>query len=206
MPNNDFTDFMLKEYECIAQAFFESREVLTKWFKYYLLVMALPFSFFALLYKEKPNDFNIYSLPSTLSILCTLIGFIGLFITFVMINAAYDSILYARSVNGVRQYFSEIENKIHVNDPDKLISKYLVLPVVINIPQYRNQFLTWIVVSATMINSFYLSLGISQIKSVKNMYFNSFYPISFCILLFAVFVLVHIGYYHITAQRNEKGL
>ncbi len=202
MSHNDFTDFMLKEYECIAQAFFESREVLTKWFKYYLTIMALPLSLIALLYKDKSNEFNLYSLPSTLSISLIFVGFIGLFITFIMLNAAYDSVLYARAVNGVRQYFCNTENSI-LSSQNLSIDKYIVLPVDVMSPPYRSQFFTWIIISASVANSFYLSLGITQI-CITNKYLDKYTNISVMLFMFIIYFIIHIGYYHVTAYIKEK--
>lgn len=49
MPSNDISYFLLKEYECLSEAFFEARDVTAKWIKYYLIIMAAPFSFVAII-------------------------------------------------------------------------------------------------------------------------------------------------------------
>lgn len=50
--DNNMQNFLLKEYEKIADAFFDAREVTSRWVKYYLLVVAVPFSFIAFIYKD----------------------------------------------------------------------------------------------------------------------------------------------------------
>jgi hypothetical protein len=36
MSHNDFTDFLIIEYENIAKAYFSAHELTAKWFKFYL--------------------------------------------------------------------------------------------------------------------------------------------------------------------------
>ena len=41
---SDFSDFQLKEYENISQAHFKTNEMIAAFFRYYLLLMAIPMS------------------------------------------------------------------------------------------------------------------------------------------------------------------
>lgn len=200
MPSNDISDFLLKEYECIAQAFFEARETTAKWVKYYLLIMAVPFSFIAFIYKDKPALFDIFSLPDTLSILISLIGIVGLFLAFIIIESITDSILYARSVNGIRRIFLDREN-----DQFKNIRQFVVLPDNIKKPSYLGfKELLWITIIMALINSFYICIGFPQISSLKEIYsaFISFETLILC--LFILFIVMHLIFYIFSSINKEK--
>ncbi len=198
MGNKDFSDFLLTEYENIAAAFFNSREVLAKWVKYYLVVMAAPFSFIAFIYKERPDNFNIFALPATLAILISLIGVIGLLLSFVIIESGIDSVLYARTVNGVRKYFvdrSGVTNK----------REYVVLPTDIKKPAYIGfGDLAWITIITGMINSFYVSLAIPQVQIVRQLYINYINQTSLSITIFTTLLIAHPVYYAIAARSKDK--
>lgn len=198
MPENDFSDFLLKEYENIAQAFFNSREVLAKWVKYYLVVMAAPFSFIAFIYKDKPEKFNIFALPDTLSILIAVIGLIGLFLAFIIVESGVDSVLYARSVNGIRKYFID---KAHLTNP----KDYIVLPYDTKKPDYIGfGDLTWTTIVTGVINSFYISLAIPQINITKIIYFCYLSQKSMTIILFVLLLALHPIYYVYAAKAKER--
>ena len=190
---NDISDFLLKEYENIAQAFFNSREVLSKWVKYYLIVMAVPFSFIAFLYKEKPDTFDIFNMSQTLSFLILGIGVIGFFLSFIIIECALDSVLYARSVNGVRKFFVDRSIK-----NDNLVG-CIVLPTMTNKPSYRGFEKFWITSFVALINSFYISFGFVQLflKNLVN------YRI-IIILIFFVLCLVHYLYFIFAVSQKKR--
>lgn len=40
----DFSDFQIKEYENISQAHFKTNEMVSAFFRYYIIVMAIPIS------------------------------------------------------------------------------------------------------------------------------------------------------------------
>jgi len=200
MPSNDLSDFLLKEYESIAQAFFEARETTAKWVKYYLLIMAVPFSFIAFIYKDKPGQFDIFCLPDTLSILLSLIGVVGLFLAFIIIESVTDSILYARSVNGIRKIFLDREN-----DQFRNIRQYVVLPDDIRKPSYLGfKELLWITIITALINSFYISIGFTQVSALKEKYIAFFALKTMMIWLFLVFVILHIAFYIFSSINKEK--
>jgi len=107
MSNNDFSDFLLKEYENIAKAYFSAHELTAKWFKFYLLILASPFSIIVLIYHNTSAEFDLFNLSSTISLLIFVIGILSMFISFIIINSRLDASLYARTVNGVRKYFTD---------------------------------------------------------------------------------------------------
>jgi hypothetical protein len=195
MPANDISDFLLKEYERISQAFFEARETTAKWVKYYLIIMAAPFSFFAFMYKDKPRDFDISLLPDTLSNLMWLIGFVGMFLAFIIIESSTDNILYARAVNGIRRIFMDRENEQFAN-----IRQYVILPTDIKKPRYLGWKKTlWITIITGIINSCYISIGLSQTQFFKN---KASCPIGW--MLGILFFIIHLAFYIINSLRKEK--
>ncbi len=195
MPGNDISDFLLKEYERISQAFFEARETTAKWVKYYLLIMAAPFSFIAFMYKDKPRDFDISSLPDTLSNLMWLIGLVGMFLAFIIIESSTDNILYARAVNGIRKIFMDRDNEQFAN-----IRQYVILPTDIKRPRYLGWKKTlWITIITGLINSSYVGIGLSQIPFFKN---QPAWPFGW--VLGILFFIIHLAFYIINSLRKEK--
>ncbi|MEA4968266.1 MAG: hypothetical protein VB048_09150 [Bacteroidaceae bacterium] len=161
--------------------------------------MAAPFSFIAFIYKTDPNSFNILKLPGTLSILITLVGFIGVFLSFIIIESGMDSVLYARSVNGIRKYF--VENGILIN-----IKQYIVLPIDTNTPVYlKLGELFWITIITGMINSFYIALAMPQIDVIRAYYEDIILQKPVSITLFVVLMIIHIAYYvSASIVKNKK--
>jgi hypothetical protein len=122
-PKKEFNEFLLKEYDNIAHAHFNTKQTLTAFFRYYLLIIALPAPFSALLF-TKTTEFKatdiIVGLVSNVSL---LIFIVGLIVLLYITNLQIDSLLYARQVNGIRWYFYKYLNFIPI---DK--TKIKVLP------------------------------------------------------------------------------
>lgn len=200
MPSNDISDFLLKEYESIAKAFFDARETTAKWVKYYLLIMAVPFSFIAFIYKDKPEQFDIFCLSETLSILISLIGVVGLFLAFIIIESVTDSILYARAVNGIRKIFLDREN-----DQFRNIRQYVVLPDDIKKPSYFGfKELLWITIITALINSSYISIGFPQFSVLKGKYIECFASKTLMIWLFLISLVLHVVFYIFLSINKQK--
>lgn len=194
---------MLKEYEHLAEAYFNSHEITAKWVKYYLIVMAAPFSLIAFIYKDEPNNFNFFCLSNTLAIFIGIIGLLGLLIALITLNVRLDTTMYARAVNGVRKYFWDKErekNKSLNIILDEL--KYRVLPDDVKQPKFvKISDLVWLTLLMGLVNSFYLSIGISQMSICKE-----FAPVIYQKpkLIFFLFIVLHILYYLIVAFIKEK--
>jgi len=199
--NNDLSDFMLKEYEHLAEAYFNSHEITAKWIKYYLIIMATPFSLIAFIYKDKPDQFKIFALSDTLAIFIGLVGTLGLLIAPIIVNVRLDTTLYARAVNGVRKYFWDIElerNKIL----NKREGQYRVLPDTVKKPKFlKLSDLVWLTLLMGVINAFYLTVGISQISICHDLApaFSQGHK-----TIFFVVASLHIVYYVIVAIVKEN--
>jgi len=193
--------FLLKEYEKIADSFFDAREVTSKWVKYYLLVIAVPFSFIPFIYKDNPGNFNLFSLPNTIALLFSFIGIIGLFLACIIIHSGMNSILYARAVNGIRKYYIDRAKKHNCN-----LRPYIVLPYDVNVPKYFNWGgeLFMIVLTCGLINSIYLGLGFSQITFVQEIYKSPFNQSKFAWTIVILSIIVHVIIYIGSAIKKER--
>jgi len=198
MPANDITDFLLKEYDRLSQAYFEARDITAKWVKYYLIIMAAPFSFIAFMFREKPLEFDFSHLPDTLSILMILVGTVGLFLAFIIIESAADNILYARAVNGIRKAFLDRESGQELN-----WRQYIILPDDIKKPRYLGWKKTlWITTITGLINSCYLSIGVSKLyiwydKSMAHYWLATG-------IIWLVFFIGHLAFYILDSQKKEE--
>jgi hypothetical protein len=161
MPEKNAVDeFMLKEYESIASAHFDSQTGLRQQFRFYLLIAAVPLTVLGLAFKDRPaseiEQIGIFNLPHLLSSVFFGIGFLGLLMLLSMVHTALDATLYARTVNGVRHYFVDRGAALTVD-----CRQYLKMPTRQDRPHYfRVKAFFWQVVLIAAINSFYLTVGI----------------------------------------------
>jgi len=201
MNNKDLTDFLLEEYKNIAQAYFNSHEVTAKWIKFYLILMATPFSFVLFVYKQSPNAFDYMTLPNIISVYTTLIGLLGILMSFIIINSRLDSTLYARSVNGIRCYFKNAE-KLKGQDN---IDQYFVLPDDVNKPKFLKYGGDLSVLTAfmAMINSLYISMGMPQVDNIKRLYVKCLSQNTISVVIFIAILLIHGWIYYSNASKKE---
>ncbi len=189
MANKDITDFLLTEYENVAQAFFNSFDIGARWVRYYLIILAVPFSFIAVIYHSKADQFDLLNLPSSVAILIAVIGLLNVLVSYIVVDLRLDSILYARTVNGIRKYFiDQILKPEELNSGSK-IDEYVLLPTDINKPsflKFKLGDLFFLTIFMALINSLYFSLGVTQIKSFKDYY-------SCCISQFTMFITLFIS-------------
>jgi hypothetical protein len=184
MPNKDITDFLLTEYENVAKAFFNSYDIGARWVRYYLIILAVPFSFIAFIYHNKADQFDLFNLPASIAILIFVIGLLNILVSYIIVDLKLDSILYARTVNGIRKYFVEKILDVEELSPNKM-QKYVLLPTDVNKPaflEFGSGDLFFLTSFMVIINSIYFSLGLTQIRSFKNLY-------EPCVSQFTVFII-----------------
>lgn len=120
-------DFLLQEYQTIAQAFFNLYGVIDQTFRLYLGVVALPLSVAGVILGTGilPIDFTLYSgwVPSIL----LFVGLLGIFVTLSLILIRIEMLAYARVINQIRGFFSK-------SNPE--IGPYLRLPTDDQVPPY----------------------------------------------------------------------
>lgn len=128
---NPVDEFMISEYETIASAHFDLHSGLRQAFRFYLGLVAVPFSVWAVALKEHTD---IFRLPGVLLTLFAVIPILGLMMFLQMVHTRFDIILYTRAVNGVRAYFDDRAKGIGIQDFQQ---KYLKLPTDMRRPPYR---------------------------------------------------------------------
>ncbi|HEY6343930.1 MAG TPA: hypothetical protein VIY49_20735 [Bryobacteraceae bacterium] len=103
MPNPEektvSDEFMLSEYQTIASAHFDLHNGLRLNFRFYLGLIAVPSSIWAVAFKDQTD---IFHLPRVLVLMIGLVALLGFLMFLQMVNTRFDIILYTRVVNGVR--------------------------------------------------------------------------------------------------------
>jgi len=163
--SNNFKDFLLSEYSNIAQAHFKSIETISTFFRYYLIIMAIPLSTFAVIYQigsintQLINIANQYKLLFSIVFICISLVGTGLFCY--VVNLRLDVVLYARVVNGIRKFFYD-----GFDEDVNLKMRWKILPQSPHLPPYFEigYFLPVVLVFG-ITNSLYLFLGLWSLSS-----------------------------------------
>jgi len=192
----NFEEFLKEEYSNIAQAHFKSIESISTFFRYYLLIIALPISALTLSIKNV-NDFTnfvkYYNLQ--ISALLSCIASIGFFVLCYIINLRLDVITYARVINGIRKYFydkSSINNLIKINIRG--------LPQSPQLPSYieKGFFFPVVLVFAIIDTLFaYYAFQVFFISTIEHM------NLSFVALLIISFFSLHLLIYYSFSNDRE---
>ncbi len=110
MAQEQLADFLKIEYNNIAQAHFNINTAVGEFFKAYIALVSLPISLGVLF--AKPADLQSGGMLEFLRanavvvvIALSSVWLIGLGVLGYLINLRCDSLLYARTVNGIRNYF-----------------------------------------------------------------------------------------------------
>lgn len=210
--NNSFEDFQIEEYKNISNAHFEANKQIEAFFRYFLLIASAPAIIIIWFGKDetilsKLLDGKHFHLTLFASFFLIFISIIGFFACLYLISFRLDSILYARTVNGIRKYFYQkyqCANESH----------YRVLPKQTNQPKFRQRHTFSIIVWCfAIINSSFLALGTKLLSTIGLEFFSDYLHLPFVIFVnynlywtfacFVAFFLIHILYYNfITSYRN----
>lgn len=116
-----FTQFQLKEYENISQAHFKTNEVLATFYRYFLLVAAIPISAVGIALINLSNGridaegrFLAYIIFGVSTLLLSVVG--AAVIAYIE-GLRLDAILYARVVNSIRAYFFKLPGSERFGEP-----------------------------------------------------------------------------------------
>ncbi len=106
---DDFTQYQLKEYENISQAHFKTNEVLATFYRYFLLITAIPITTIGIAVMNISDD-GIGPEARALGqyifgISALLLSIVGAAVISYIEGLRLDAILYARVVNSIRDYF-----------------------------------------------------------------------------------------------------
>lgn len=156
--SSSFSEFQKSEYEHIAEAHFKAIEAISVFFRYYLIVMALPVPLLAVLSRISSTGADFEKTAVSLLILASpffiVIGIVGLCMMVYITNMKMDVTLYSRVVNSIRKYFYDAHGMDHAN---KLLMRQL--PQSAHIPSYRDLPFTSVVAVFALVDSAYLALG-----------------------------------------------
>lgn len=199
----DFSEFQLKEYDNISQAHFKTNEMMVAFYRYYLLIMALPVTLLGTAFvsaeaKNRAILLSEWNIP--ISIFLISIGSLGILMMVYLTSLRLEAVLYARAVNGVRKYFVEQSKKEVVH----------VLPIDVNKPKFAkfgDQL--FLVLSFLIFNTMYLSMGVASSLvevSIDNGIIETTWPGLSCALIIAAIISLslHLGLYHWRCKKMEK--
>lgn len=188
-----FEEFLLAEYNNIADAHHISVSTMTAFFKHYLLIMSVPVSAIVLMLTLQAR--SISTAPPTIDTAVILGGTLllftlGIVVMVYIINLRIRALLYARTVNGIRCYFA---------DSNPGYKKYLVLPTLTNKPSYRE----WgefgpVILTFALVNTAYLVGGtLSYLGSSPHTWV-------LLILILIVSIILHALVYRLVTRIAEK--
>ena len=105
-----FKTFLLAEYNNIANAHFNTVDSIANFMKNYIVIASVPFFVIGVLLSAKQSPDNalltaVTQNPFVPGVLMIGLSMVGLFVLGYVINIRCDAILYARVVNGIRNYF-----------------------------------------------------------------------------------------------------
>jgi hypothetical protein len=150
-PGEKFEEFLLKEYDNIAQAHFNTVNTISAFFRYYLLIVALPVPLLALVTKERGLLELLHDLGGAVPAASVLIALVGLLVMCYVCNLRFDALLYARAVNGIRKHFAENSGL----GPEAL-KAFLVLPTKTDKPPYfEGRYFLFVVLAFALLDSAY---------------------------------------------------
>ena len=152
-----FTQFQLKEYENISQAHFKTNEVLATFYRYFLLIAAIPITAIGIALINLSDDgigaegrFLAYIIFGVSTLLLSVVG--AAVIAYIE-GLRLDAILYARVVNSIRDYFFKLPGADKFGDP--------VLPTKRDKPSYGGFGAGFIIYFACAImNAAYFGAGV----------------------------------------------
>ena len=207
--NSDFRRYLLAEYDNIAEAHFRTIEAISSFFRYYLIIMALPITLYSAIVGLSPEMGKfVYALAALASIISLIIAFVGLCVLFYIVNLRMDVILYARTVNSIRKHFYDnadldFETKLRMR----------VLPQTPSLPGYFEVYFLPVIISFAIFNTAYLLLGLtllftplsnfSDIASLNSIVeLTKDIPFGIWISSTIFFFLHPMGYYLISRRRE----
>lgn len=114
--DESYENFLLTEYENISKAYFDSKNSVSTFFRYYILIMTAPLTILAgLALKAQQNKETIdvlvkyipvaSSTSSLIGYFVILFSLIGFFIICFIESSGLTTKIYAAQVNAIRQYY-----------------------------------------------------------------------------------------------------
>lgn len=188
--SKDSSDFMLTEYERISTAYFGLQAQINDFFKSYLTLIGFPLTILAAVLKLGPggNSISLTDLPNFVSLLLLLVSVLGVFVTFTIVAMRMEMILYARTINGVRRFFGEM---------DQNLPPYLILPTSDGKPDFYEPWraIFWQVLLIGILDSAIATFGLQSL--IK-------WQWTLGALFFLLFMALHLIVYRLIAFRRAR--
>src|SRR4051812_21065304 len=108
MPNLDFDDFFLKEYDRISEAYFKIVASVSEFMKHYLTIVSVPPALLVIFGKPEAVGPVLELMRRHPFVSCLpffVVSLVGFFLCRYLIALALNAHLYARTVNGIRAHF-----------------------------------------------------------------------------------------------------
>lgn len=158
---DDFAQFQLKEYDNISQAHFKTNEVLATFYRYFILVTAIPVTTVgvALLNISKigSDKDGLIMAHLIFEFSAITLGIFGMAVIAYIEGLRLDAIVYARVVNSIRAYFFLDERAQKFGRP--------VLPIERGKPKFSGMGASFIIYCAcACMNSVYLTVGVIAVS------------------------------------------
>jgi hypothetical protein len=202
---NSFESFLLKELEIVANAHFNNTDTISSFFRYYLLISAIPITgFIPLLKTTEGEGINLDIFSSQLILIIPFISYvisiIGLFVIGYLTSLRSTCVVYARTANGIRKYFYDLK----VIKDEGLEKKIIVLPTDTTKPRFVELLdFGFSIYAVAFINGIYTGAGtfcllthLEQCKEQCNL---------FSLLAFLVVFFMSILLYIVLGWLREKG-
>ena len=155
--SEQFSEFLLGEYNNIANAFFNIKNSISLFFRYYILIASVPITVFLFFLEKKIDDKSLMfsHVHDLFGGICILVFFVGLGLMMYILSMNFTATKYARQVNGIRFYYY---NKMIEGDSFK--DKVRVLPIDNRLPEYSlGRSIKYLLFAFSTVNAFYLALG-----------------------------------------------
>ncbi len=160
-PKTIFDEFLISEYNNIAQAFFNTVNSISEFFKHYIVIVSLPISIAVIFLKPAELKASgilrlLKTWPLVPACLMGSVALIGLSVLGYVISLRSDAILYARAVNGIRRYFYDVSGL----SLDQEI-RVRVLPKSTQVPRYFEPFFfLFVVLTFALVGTAYFLSGV----------------------------------------------
>ncbi|MEW5815103.1 MAG: hypothetical protein AB1798_06865 [Spirochaetota bacterium] len=210
-----FNNYLHQEYSHIAEAHFKTNETISTFFKHYLAIMAIPIAItsYIITSEAKSPRYNqvtgyIIFLAGCLLIVISLAGFM---VMLHIINLRLDSLLYARTVNGIRKFFYDSEDiDINIKLRMRTLPQTALLPA-----YYEKSYFLPVIFAFALLNSSYWTgglwvlisylLNLEWIKSIFGLNELMNYNSGGAIVGGLIFFITHFLFYWRFARHRETG-
>jgi hypothetical protein len=201
MQSGPYEDFLLTEYNNIAQAHFNTKNSISSFFKHYLLIVSLPIPILAVVFGKTPDTAASKSLTNSteyslllnlIPCLFVIISIVGILVMLYIVNLGFNASLYARVVNGIRSYFTKRSGL----SPEEEV-EVRVLPVDIRKPRFTGfHSMLFVVLAFAFIDSFYFALAVAAGSGLSTALWDlsEWKPLVCYVLVFSVHVVLYLGY------------